>query len=137
MKHIKKYTESKEQDGGPILTWRMILDNLDKIKLVNLTKSDVEEFIKDLQKNDRNVWGRKIDLDSEVDPYFKKSHLTNIAVFEDFAILVDENDTPTTLIYEYELSNPFEFGDIIICPGHDSITCYNKVTGESISEGIR
>jgi hypothetical protein len=37
---------------------------------------------------------------------------------------------PDILIGEYELSNPFIFGDVVVCPGHDSITCYNKVTGE-------
>ena len=33
-------------------------------------------------------------------------------------------------IYEYEITNPFVFGDVIVVPGHDSITCYNYKTDE-------
>ena len=59
----------------------------------------------------------------------------------------DEGDTEYVLIvkdgkievaiYEYEISNPFVFGDVIVVPGHDSITCYNLKTGESTTEHIR
>jgi hypothetical protein len=33
--------------------------------------------------------------------------------------------------------NPFVFGDIIVVPGHDSITCYNFKTGEDTTGDIR
>jgi hypothetical protein len=33
-------------------------------------------------------------------------------------------------IYEYEIMNPFVFGDVIVVPGHDSITCFNYKTDE-------
>ena len=40
-------------------------------------------------------------------------------------------------IFEYEISNPFVFGDVIVVPGHDSITVYNIKTGENKTEQIR
>ena len=40
-------------------------------------------------------------------------------------------------IYGYEIMNPFVFGDVIVVPGHDAVTCYNFKTGESKSGFIR
>jgi hypothetical protein len=59
----------------------------------------------------------------------------------------DEDETEYTLIvkdgkievaiYEYEIMDSFVFGDIVIVCGHDSITCYNYVTGEDTTKYIR
>jgi hypothetical protein len=45
-------------------------------------------------------------------------------------ILVVKDGKIEVAIYEYEIMNPFVFGDVIVVPGHDSITCYNYKTGE-------
>jgi hypothetical protein len=52
-------------------------------------------------------------------------------------VLIVKDGKIEVAISEYEISNPFVFGDIVIVPGHDSITCYNFKTGESTTEGIR
>jgi hypothetical protein len=52
-------------------------------------------------------------------------------------VLIVKDGKIEVAIYEYEMSNPFVFGDIVIVPGHDSITCYNLKTGESTTEHIR
>ena len=54
----------------------------------------------------------------------------------EFALIVKDGKIEVA-IYEYEISNPFVFGDVIVVPGHDSITCYNLKTGESTTEHIR
>ena len=45
-------------------------------------------------------------------------------------VCIVKDDEIAVAISEYEISNPFVFGDIIVVPGHDTITCYNYVTGE-------
>jgi hypothetical protein len=52
-------------------------------------------------------------------------------------VLIVKDGKIEVAISEYEISNPFVFGDIVIVPGHDSITCYNLKTGESTTEHIR
>ena len=52
-------------------------------------------------------------------------------------VLIVKDGKIEVAISEYEISNPFVFGDIVIVPGHDSITCYNFKTGEHIIEAIR
>jgi hypothetical protein len=49
----------------------------------------------------------------------------NVEIGDSFLIVFEEGK-PSVIIGEYELCNSFEFGDVVICPGHDSITCYNK-----------
>lgn len=48
----------------------------------------------------------------------------------EFALILDQSGEIEVAIYQYEISNPDFFGDIIVVPGHDSITLYNYVTGE-------
>jgi hypothetical protein len=52
-------------------------------------------------------------------------------------VVFDEKLAPVALITEYEMMNPFVFGDVVIVPGRDSITCYDKSTGEFKREHIR
>jgi len=52
-------------------------------------------------------------------------------------VLIVKDGKIEVAISEYEISNPFVFGDVVIVPGHDSITCYNLKTGESTTEYIR
>jgi hypothetical protein len=52
-------------------------------------------------------------------------------------VLIVKDGKIEVAIYEYEISNPFIFGDIVVVPGHDAITCYNFKTGESTTEYIR
>lgn len=54
----------------------------------------------------------------------------------EFALIVKDGKIEVA-ISEYEIMNPFVFGDVIIVPGNDSITCYNLKTGESTTEHIR
>jgi hypothetical protein len=54
----------------------------------------------------------------------------------EFALIVKDGRIEVA-ISEYEIMNPFVFGDVVIVPGNDSITCYNFKTGESTTEQIR
>ena len=54
----------------------------------------------------------------------------------EFTLIVKDGKIEVA-ISEYEISNPFVFGDVVVVPGHDSITCYNLKTGESTTEYIR
>lgn len=60
-----------------------------------------------------------------------------IVISEVFVVVFNDDYAPIALICEYEVVNPFWFGDIIVVPGHDSITCFNKVTLESKRAYIR
>jgi hypothetical protein len=52
-------------------------------------------------------------------------------------VLIVKDGKIEVAISEYEISNPFVFGDVVVVPGHDSITCYNLKTGESTEGYIR
>jgi len=52
-------------------------------------------------------------------------------------ILIVKDGKIEVAISEYGIMNPFVFGDVVVVPGHDSITCYNLKTGESTTEYIR
>lgn len=126
MQHLKPFNES---NAGQV-TYKDILDlvSTDQIKIIRTKKEYIVDYINQMvELNSRR--GRDI-LNN---PIGKGSFIT---IGDSFVVII-ENGTPTVIISEYELSNPFQFGDIVICPGHDSITCYNKVTGEHTTSHIR
>lgn len=47
----------------------------------------------------------------------------------EFVCIVKDGEIEVA-IYEYEIMNPFVFGDVIVVPGHDSITCFNYKTDD-------
>lgn len=56
---------------------------------------------------------------------------------EDAILVFDEAGNPEAYLEEYELSNPFAFRNILVLPGHDSITCYDIETRKSETFHIR
>jgi hypothetical protein len=45
--------------------------------------------------------------------------------YEEGVVYLDDEGTPKVIVFEYEISNPLVFADVLIVPGHDSITCYD------------
>ena len=109
MKHIKKFNEDMESNElgfkliGPI---------------------DPEEVEGEIEIGDsfKNYSFAKLPDGSELKGGYDEGDHEYILVVKDGKIEV--------AIYEYEIMNPFVFGDVIVVPGHDSITCYNYKTGE-------
>jgi len=133
MKHLKKYNENVNQS---ITTWSELLSRIDsgETKLIGTKKEYIEKHLQDLSK-----WNKR---DFSNDPIASLNGWGGIkdgmsSCDERFVFVYDDNNLPVAIISQYELVNPFVFGDIVICPGHDSITCYNKVTGESKTSHIR
>ena len=128
MTKIKKFNESKNS----IPTWNELLSLIDgsKVKLVNVNKSDIEDHLLILSKYNGGKDFGNLPVATSI-----QDGIADID--ERFVIIFDGSNIPLSIISEYELMNPFVFGDIVICPGHDSITCYNKKTGEHIRSYIR
>ena len=110
MKHLKKYNEDMESDE---LGFR----------LVNMEPEELDGEIEIGQS-----WDRLPDGSELKEGYDEEGR--------EFVLIVRDGQIEVA-IYEYEIINPFVFGDIIVVPGHDSITCYNFKTGEDKSGFIR
>ena len=111
MKHLKKFNEDMESDELGF-------------KLINMEPDELDGEI----EIGRNTWGKLPD-GSELKEGYDEGGAEFVLIVKDGMIEV--------AIYEYEIMNPFVFGDIIVVPGHDSITCYNFTNGESKSADIR
>jgi len=111
MKHIKKFNEDMDMESGL------------GFKLIGIEESEIEGDIKI-----EYSFGKLPD-GSELKEGYDEGDT-------EFALIVKDGRIEVA-IYEYEISNPFIFGDVVIVPGHDSITCYNSKTGESTTEEIR
>ena len=112
MKHIRKFNEDMESTG---LGLKFIPS-----EMVNRIEGDIEI---DSMKLDTLPDGSELRYG-----YDKRG--------AEYALIVKDGEIEV-VIYEYEIMNPFVFGDIVVVPGHDSITCYNYKTGESTKEHIR
>lgn len=131
MKHLKNFNEGNESNQ---LTYKDILDLVEKdlIKLINIEKGVIIDYINRMV--DLNLKRRKVNILNNPIGRGQKEELVEVG--EEFVIVIDEYK-PSVIIGEYELCNAFQFGDVVICPGHDSITCYNKTTGEHTTSHIR
>jgi hypothetical protein len=111
MKHLKKYNEDMESDE---LGFKLV---------GSLTADEIEGEIEIGES-----WDKLPDGSELKEAYDEEGR--------EFVLIVKDGKIEVA-IYEYEIMNPFVFGDIIVVPGHDSITCYNFKTGEDKSGDIR
>ena len=110
MKHLKKYNEDMESDELGF-------------ELINM---EPEEFDGEIEIG--QSWDRLPDGSELKEGYDEEGR--------EFVLIVRDGQIEVA-IYEYEIMNPFVFGDIIVVPGHDTITCYNFKTGEDKTSFIR
>lgn len=127
MKHVSKFNENVGDNG---VTYGDLLELVesDELKLINTSKTGVQKYIKALIELNLNRRNKDITNDP-----LRINRSGIIEIGEEYAFLPNEK----VLIGEYELYNSFIFGDVVICPGHDSITCYNLNTGEHVRQYIR
>jgi hypothetical protein len=111
MKHIKKFNEDMDMESGL------------GFKLIGIEADEIEGDIRIGYSFGKLPDGSELKEGSD-----EAGH--------EFALIVKDGRIEVA-ISEYEISNPFVFGDVVIVPGHDSITCYNFKTGESKSGYIR
>ncbi len=111
MKHLKKFNEDMESN-----------DELG-FKLIGISEDEIETEIEIGQSLDKLSDGSelKVGYDEEGNEF----------------VLIVKDGMIEVAIYGYEIMNPFVFGDVIVVPGHDAVTCYNFKTGESKSGFIR
>ena len=130
MKHLKTFNEENEFKS---VTYKDLLDLVesDQIKLINTEKENIVEYIDEIVELNQKRRG----VDILNNPIAKNQR--SLVTIDDSFVVLFEGGNPTVIIGEYELCNPFEFGDVVICPGHDSITCYDKKTGEHKTAYIR
>ena len=113
MKHIRKFNEDIDMESNEL-----------GFKLVG--SMEVDEIDGDIKIG--HSWGKLPD-GSELKEGYDEGGAEFVLIVKDGKIEV--------AIYEYEIMNPFVFGDVVVVPGHDSITCYNLKTGESKQGYIR
>jgi hypothetical protein len=130
MRHLKSFNEENEFNQ---VTYKDILDLVenDQVKLINIEKESIIDYINQMLEYSKR---RGVDILNNPIETDRRKGLVEIG---DSFLIVFEEGKPSVIIGEYELCNSFEFGDVVICPGHDSITCYNKKTGEHQTSYIR
>ena len=116
----------KLEDSYKDITYNELLNlvKTDKIKLINTNEYYINDYFKKLIKSGRN-------MDSKIGGY------NNLIVIDERFVVVLNRSGENAIIGEYELFNPFVFGDVVVCPGHDTITCYNKSTSVGKTFRIR
>ena len=121
MKHIRKFNEDMDMEGQ----WQKYPESTGLgFKLVgSLTADEIDGDIKIGHSWDKLPDGSEL----------KEGYDEGGAEF----VLIVKDGKIEVAISEYEIMNPFVFGDVIVVPGRDSITCYNLKTGESTTEYIR
>jgi hypothetical protein len=139
---IKKwdnFNESADSNSAP--TYQDIVDMLesDKINLVGCDKSDIIEYINRMENYNKDRFPNFMQKPFGDSPRYKNSLQDSVYLEEigDSYCVVIESGKPSVIIQEYELMNPFIFNNIVICPGHDSITCYDLKTKETKTGHIR
>jgi len=115
MKHLKKFNEDMDD---------MDMNDDLGFKLVNMEPDELEGDI----TIGRGSHGKLPDGSELKEGYDEEGR--------EFILIVKDGKIEVA-IYEYEIMNPFVFEDIIVVPGHDSITCYNFKTGEHTTGQIR
>ena len=140
MKHLKRFnenTESHTDNTNMLPTYQDILDMVEskQLKFVNCDEESIKKRINRLYEYNKEKFPNYLDM--PISTYASTSDDLYLITMSMSLCIVVESGTPTTIIGEYELFNPFIFGDNVICPGHDSITCYNVKTGESKTKHIR
>ena len=111
MKHIKKFNEDMDMESGL------------GFKLIGIEADEIEGDIRIGYSWVKLPDGSELKEGSD-------------EAGAEFALIVKDGKIEVA-ISEYEIMNPFVFGDVVVVPGHDSITCYNLKTGESTTEYIR
>ena len=129
MKHLRKYNESANE--GQFYTWDELLFRIENgdVNLLDEEKHEVLDMV-----------GEYINLKSSRDPEFHNTTIVpknGIFSLRDLVIVFDSDNAPIAILTEYEMSGPTVFGDVVMLPGHDSITLYNRVTGEHKRHHIR
>ena len=126
---IRKVNESISPSQAPYhdastITWGELYEAVKSksIRAINLEVEDLEYHLEDKDPTSLVCRGRRI-----------RNEICEV----DDLVLVLDGSVVDAIICENELINPFVFGDIVVCPGHDSITCYNKVTKEHKTSHIR
>ena len=112
MKHLRKFNEDMDMGSDDL-----------GFKLINMEPDELEGDITIGETFDKLPDGSELK-----EGFDEEGH--------EFVLIVKDGKIEVA-ISEYEIMNPFVFGDVIVVPGHDSITCYNFKTGESTTEGIR
>lgn len=110
MKHLKKYNEDMDSNPGYKVVGSMDPDEVQG--QIEVERSDI---------SDTRAFANLPD-GSELKFGYDEADSEFVCIVKDGKIEV--------AIYEYEITNPFVFGDVIVVPGHDSITCYNYKTDE-------
>lgn len=137
MKHLRRINESEHP--APY-TWDELLYLIenDEVKFVGCEEEDVLDSIKgyiDRVSNPKNSERPWYNPDISTSPVNKNSK--TITSLGDSLIIFDASGKPVAIMSEYEMMNPFVFGDVVICPGHDAISCFNTKTGEHTRQYIR
>lgn len=143
---IKKFgelnegNESNEFDPKE-LTWGEFLNMAKNDKLGKIIHYELKYLIEDIKnavaRNSDFLNKKIINSKWDISSYENDNYVMIYYAGEFIIVFNEEKNGIDAIVGEYEISNPFVFGDVLIVPGHDSITCYNKVTKETTTSQIR
>lgn len=140
MKHLKKYNESADHKYP--YTWDELIYRIetDECKLQPSKYTSPNDYKKETIESLKGMLERMSERNSDIntEPIVDPNEIKDgIVEIRNFLIVFDENLAPVAIMNEYDSMNPFVFNDMVILPGRDSITCYDKSTGEFRKERIR
>lgn len=123
MKRIIRYNEAANE--GQFYTWDELVFKIETGD-VDLVESDKVEVL--------DIVNGHINFRNSRDSEFHNSTMVPrngiLCIGGDSVVVFDKDNAPITILTEYEMGDPTMFCDIVVLPGHDSITLYNRLTGE-------
>jgi hypothetical protein len=124
---IRKFTESKNSFN---ITWEELSELISnkRIKLIGYSESEFKQYFTKHFPNP--IIGKYTHsfTDGENVCYTDNNK---------FVLVIGKMNDPEAIIFEYELFKPFIFDNIVVCPGHDSVTCYSLETKNYATNYIR
>lgn len=131
MAKIRKFNESSSSNS---ITNQDIIDIVEagEIDIIGCEPKDIVNYILELAEINSERFPNFLSM-----PLEQEDTTVSISMIADsFAVVIREGEV-VAIISENDMVNPFIFNGIVICSGHDSITCYDIVRKESTKEYIR
>lgn len=129
----KIVTPDEVTDPIENITWSELIERIDSddVKLINCSKEDIIEYLGDDKRTyevsvNKNKKGKSIIHDG-------------ISIFgESLVIIYDDDELPEAIAMgSFENTDILSFKHIVIIPQDGGVTCYDKITGNSIQHEIK
>ncbi len=104
----------------------------------NFSDSDIwKDILNGIKSGDVKLIGTEFDTVERISAKNFIKPIENGIIDLDWFVIVFKEYKPVAIISQYEMMNSFVFKNVVVCPGRDSIVCYDIESGEYKKEHIR